>query len=235
MTLPQLHHRDQIFDDWQRTTEQALESGRHPLLALGMDRRLLYNMPLLLSLATWHHYRRDVAEPIMLTGGVDALWPVPLLYLATSSPGISDTQYTTPGDMPREEVNAATPEAIRRFPLQLSYAQLCYAQLCYGGADETTYLASLTTLAGERIQSGTLFAIDLPVAMQPILSAYTQPHAHAIWRMLPLTLLHESAVEATAPAVPAVEAAPAPTAVDPWLTWAALTLVVLLVVLALFL
>lgn len=200
MTLPNQHSATQIQQDWQQATEQATEAGRPPLLELGMDRQLINNLPVLLTLAAWTLNRTDITQPLLLTGDVDALWPVPLLY-------------TTALPM-RPHASGAAPSL----------------QLVYGGADRATYLASLTTHATQRLHSGALYAVDLPVAMQPLLSTHTQPHANASWPALPLTLLH------TATANRSIEPNPtaAPALDDPWLAWAALVMIVTLVLLAMF-
>ncbi|MEZ4675607.1 MAG: hypothetical protein R2932_15355 [Caldilineaceae bacterium] len=80
MSLPQHHHRVQIQQNWLRATESAMEAGQSPLLESGMDRRLLNDIPVLLAYAEWCARRNDVTQPVMITGGVDALWPVPLLF-----------------------------------------------------------------------------------------------------------------------------------------------------------
>jgi hypothetical protein len=200
MTLPHQHTVPQIRQDWQQATEQAVEAGRSPLLELGMDRRLLNNLPRLHALTTWTMSRTDVSHPLLLTGDVDALWPVPLLY---------PTQPEQAGQKTRQSAAPA-------------------AQVVYGGADQATYLASLTTHVPERLQRGALYAVDLPVAMQPLVNPHTQPHVNATWQTIPLTLL-ATATQSTPsnpPAAPALD--------EPWLARAALVMIIALVLLAIF-
>lgn len=218
MTLPYQHRTAQIYQDWQQNSEQAIEAGRSPFLELGMDRQQLNNLPLLLTLATWSRSRDDLAQPLLLTGDVDALWPVPLFYTAMPRPS-RQQQSTAPS-----------------------------VQVAYGGADRATYLASLTTHVAQRLQSGARYAVDLPVAMQPLLSMYTQAHANASWHLFPLTLLHKATVDRftgdrfigdpptasklaiTNAAISNSTVASAPT--DPWLAWATLVTIVILVLLS---
>ena len=205
MTLPEHHHAIQIRQDWQQGTEQAIEAGRSPLLELGMDRQQLNNLPLLLTLANWSMSRIDLTQPLLLTGDVDALWPVPLFYAAASQPN-------------RHQQSMAPS-----------------VQIAYGGADRATYLASLTTNVSQRLQSGALYAVDLPVAMQPLLSMHTQPHANASWHLFPLTLLQRAtAVQATVNNQTVSNSATASARTDPWLAWATLVMIVILVLLAMF-
>ncbi len=230
MTLPEQHRSAQICQDWQQSTEQAIEAGRAPLLEVGMDRQQLNSLPLLLTLATWSMSRTDLTQPLLLTGDVDALWPVPLFYTATRQ-------------SERHQPNSAPS-----------------VQIAYGGADRATYLASLTTHAAQRLQRGALYAVDLPVAMQPLLSMHTQPHANASWHLFPLTLLHRATVDhPIAEQATAANSTISNTAVsnstaslstvansnsksnealatdDPWLAWATLVMIVALVLLAIFL
>lgn len=101
--------------------------------------------------------------------------------------------------------------------------------LLYGGADQATYLASVTTLAAERWLACGLQADALPTSMSPGLAPLTNPSLPLSWAAMSLALL-----PVPHPAPPTLEAEPAPPAVDPWLVWSALVLVVLLVLLALF-
>ncbi len=223
MTLPEHHRASQIRQDWQQCTEQAIEAGRAPLLELGMDRQLLNNLPLLLALTTWSMRRSDLTQPLLLTGDVDALWPVPLFYVAT--PTVSRDQQSMAPSL----------------------------QIVYGGADRATYLASLTTQAPQRIQSGTLYAVDLPVAMQPLVSAQTQPHVNASWQLFPLALLQRATADQARVINRVINRTSNPAAsnaalsnstlsnstvasagTDPWLAWATLAMIVLLVLLAMF-
>ncbi len=200
MTLPHQHTVPGILEDWQHATEQAVEAGRSPLLELGMDRRLLNNLPRLHALTTWTMRRTDVSQPLLLTGDVDALWPVPLLY-------------PTPPDQAGQNTGQNTAPT---------------AQLVYGGADQATYLASLTTYVPQRLQCGALYAVDLPAAMQPLANPQSQPHVNATWQTLPLTLLSTATQSppSNPPAAPALD--------EPWLAWAALVMIIALVLLAIF-
>jgi len=205
MTLSHQPDPNPILVDWQQATEQAIEVGCSPLLELGMDRRQLNNLPLLLTLTTWSRNRSDLTQPLLLTGDVDALWPVPLFYTATP--------LTT-----QEQQRNAPP-----------------VQLAYGGADRATYLASLTTHVAQRLQHGGLYTIDLPVAMQPLLNMRTQTHANANWQQLPLTLYHRATVDQPTATTPTLSTATVvATGDDPWLAWAALVMIVALVLLAIF-
>ncbi|MCB0082700.1 MAG: hypothetical protein KDE47_17280, partial [Caldilineaceae bacterium] len=237
MTLPALHTTSRIQDDWQRTIEQAVESGREPLLELGMDRRLLNNLPILLALATWNRSRYDVTTPLMMTGGVDALWPVPLLYVASPiklalQPNAAQRDLAKGG-----LAGGDLAGQVESLPVAHMTTKTKPLQLLYGGADSATYLASLSTHANQRLQSGTLFAVDLPAAMQPIANPFTQPHVNANWYTFPLTLMHTiapaTATGSTSASLSTMPADDAIVADDPWLTWAALLIVVLLVLLAL--
>lgn len=101
--------------------------------------------------------------------------------------------------------------------------------LLYGGADQATYMASVTTLAADRLLAGRFLIDDLPASMHPGLLPLTNPRAPLPWSALPLRLVNPL------PVVPAALGDElGPTAVDPWLVWSALALVVLLVLLALF-
>lgn len=102
-------------------------------------------------------------------------------------------------------------------------------ELLYGGADQATYMASITTLAAERLLAGRFQINDLPASMHPGLLPLTNQSVPLPWSALPLRLVNPLPV---APAALGEELGP--TAVDPWLVWSALSLVVLLVLLALF-
>ena len=102
-------------------------------------------------------------------------------------------------------------------------------ELLYGGADQATYMASITTLAAERLLAGRFQIDDLPASMHPGLLPLTNPSVPLPWSALPLQQVNPLPV---APATLGDELGP--TAVDPWLVWSALSLVVLLVLLALF-
>ena len=101
--------------------------------------------------------------------------------------------------------------------------------LLYGGADQATYMASVTTMAAERLLAGRFQIDDLPASMHPGLLPLTNQSVPLPWSALPLHMVNPPAVAPTA-----LTAELAPTAVDPWLVWSALSLVVLIVLLALF-
>ncbi len=94
--------------------------------------------------------------------------------------------------------------------------------LLYGGADQATYMASMTTVAADRLLAGTGRAHDLPASMHPALVPLTNPTVPLSWSALALSLCP-----------PAPQAQPT-TTVDPWLLWSTFSLVLLLVLLALF-
>lgn len=100
--------------------------------------------------------------------------------------------------------------------------------LLYGGADQATYLASVTTLAAERLLAAGLQVDALPASMAPGLAPLTNPSVPLPWAAMSLALL-----PVPHPAPPTLEAEPTPP-VDPWLAWSTLGLVMLLVLLALF-
>jgi hypothetical protein len=163
-----------------------------------MDRRLLNDIPVLMALTRWQHTRDDVTQPLLITGGVDALWPLPLLYAGNTAAA-------------QGEHRAASP-----------------IQLRYGGADEATYLASLTTCTPQRLQSGILYAVDLPPAMQPLINQQSQRHVNAGWHTFPLAIFQRAATGTRA------RSQPEPTPVmDDWLVWTTLVVVVIMVLLAL--
>ena len=162
MTAPSQHDPAQIQQDWQQATAEATEVGYSPLLVLGMDRRLLNDLPVLTALVNWQQARNDVTQPLLLTGGVDALWPVPLLYSANVPPA-------------QRGARAAPP-----------------LQLRYGGADEATLLATLTTCTPQRLQNGLLYAVDVPPAMQPLINQQSQRHVNAGWHTIALASLQRA-------------------------------------------
>lgn len=207
MRLPQRHTETQIHQDWQQATEIALEAGRPPLLELGMSRHLPASIPVVLTLAAWRATRTDPTQPVMVTGGVDALWPVPFCYLSETVKNEGDETACAP------------------------------VQFVYGGANQATYLATLTTQAEQRLQAATFYAVDLPASMQPLVASHSQPHVYATWQTLPLTLLQEASLDAATYSSNATlqpAAGKLPAATDPWLVWLSLLIVVVLVLLALF-
>lgn len=234
MTLPHQHSVAQIQEDWEHATAQALESGRQPLLELGMDRRLLYNLPRLSALERWDDSRTDLTEPLMLSGGIDALWPVPLLY--PTPPTIDGAEHAF---VPATGVEMRTPVSLSttdddgpsaEVPDAASAASI---QLTYAGADQATYLASLTTHAAHHLQSGLLYAVDLPAAMQPIMHSHGQPHVNATWSSFPLTFLHLTSVDTAATQSSTPHLVGSPSSDDLWLARIALMMIVLLVLFAL--
>jgi len=237
VTLPHQHSVAQIQEDWTHATAQAFESGRQPLLELGMDRRLLYNLPLLFALEQWCHTRSDMSEPLMITGGVDALWPVPLLYPTAQFP-VNRGTYSPVADLEEREYPSVVKEPERsnqENPIRnaTDNASPMPLPFVYSGADEATHLASLTTQSMQRLQSGLIYTVDLPAAMQPIMYAHSQPHVNATWSTFPLALLHATALDATMPHATLPHAVASPPTDDQWLAWAALIMIVLLVLFAL--
>lgn len=218
MSLPHSHSSRQIRQDWQRAMDTALEAGQVALLEWGAPRRQLYHLPILSAYQQWNASRGDVTQPVMLVGSLDTSWPVPLL-LANA-------------DQAASEETAGTPPV----------------QQIYGGADQATYLATMTTQAAQHLPAGAFYAVDLPVAMHPLLAPAIQPHAHTAWHTLPLTLLFAAYRHATIadraiasatrsdPPLPVQSRQPStvtPAPPDPWLTWSALSMVIAMIVLAL--
>jgi len=101
--------------------------------------------------------------------------------------------------------------------------------LLYGGADQATYMASVTTVAADRLLACGLRLDATPASMTPGLAPLTNPSVPLPWSAITLALL-----PTPRPAAPSTETAPMTSVLDPWLAWSTLVLVVLLVLLALF-
>ena len=207
MSLARHQHRTQIQQHWLSATATAVEAGRSPLLEMGMGRRVIDNIPMLCAFAEWDAMRDDLTQPLFVAGGSDTLWPAPFLHM----PQLIDSN-----------VAAAAP-----------------IRIIYGGADQATYLASLVTHATDHLPTGAYYAIDLPSAMRPLLASHTAPHTHATWTMLPFTLLHTMEGSAEQTGSPGTQAflnysTSAPVPLNLGQSWAALVLVVALILLSLF-
>lgn len=227
MSLPWMHQVTQIRQDWQRTMDTALEAGAPALLEWNAGRRQLRHLPALVAYHTWQVNRRDMNEPVMVTGQLDSTWPAPLVLFES---------HLEPGSPPP-------------------------VQFIYGGADSATYMASLATQAAQRIRAGMFYAVDLPPAMQQAVAPVTEPHTHVAWQTLPMALFatanrkpdvtfsppfHAATISASYVASHSAVStsmnhastrSPIPvtaTVADPWLAWAALVMIVLLVGLALW-
>lgn len=179
---------------WQAQVDQALEAGQTPLLELGVNQRLVDGWAAQLALDAFNQTRTDIVTPTLLIGGSSALWPLMLLHPPLSITSVSTTSVP------------ASPSLV----------------LLYGGADQATYMASVTTVAGERLLASRLQTADLPASMHPGLVPLTNQTVPSPWSALGLPM-----ITLPPPSQP-------PTSVDPWLVWSALSLVVLLVLLALF-
>lgn len=222
MSLPWMHQVTQIRQEWQRTIDTALEAGAPALLEWGAARRYLRHLPVLVAYDTWQSNRADIIEPVMIVGQLDSVWPAPLVLFRS-----------------RVEPDAPPP-----------------VQFIYGGADSATYLASVATQAAQRVQAGMFYAVDLPPAMQQTVAPVTQPHTHVAWQSLPTALVADANHQPSAAVTPSMYTASASAsyaegsplmrypsvthppsatvmAADPWLAWAALVLIVMLVGLAL--
>ncbi|MCB0064675.1 MAG: hypothetical protein KDE19_21275, partial [Caldilineaceae bacterium] len=125
MSLPQFQRSKQIRQDWQRTMDTALEAGQVALLEWGASRRQLSQLPTLATYQQWHMARGDVTQPVMLVGGLDTTWPIPLLLApiipATHAGGAPPVQLTYSGADQATYLAAMTTQATNSLPAGAFY------------------------------------------------------------------------------------------------------------------
>ena len=189
--------------EWQSELEASLEAGRMPLLDLGSSHLIIDDLSMLTALRTFAAHRADVLAPVMIAGGTSSLWLAALIEMQ-------------PATGPRRPL---APTGI------------------FAGADQASYLATLTTLTpARRLEAGRM-SQAIPANMLPLFTPYTQARPTLPWDALPFAVTEEALTSTRSSgsqltAVPATVRTEA-TTLDAWVSWVAIGLTLLLVLLAL--
>ena len=188
---------------WQAETESKLEVGATALLLAGAPDTLTSSAATLLALQHNTRQRNDIATPWLVAGGNSAAW---LGLLLAPQPRSNDPD--TPAPSPAPEV-------------------------VFGGADEATYLATVSLTAAQSAQSLGMLRPMTTLEMGMQLAPRLQPGAATPWEMLPLLEVGEQPAGAppTAYHLAAGHAGADPT--TEWIAWGVMLFVFCLVLSAL--
>lgn len=187
----------------------------------------------------------DVAWQSEIEASLEAGWR-PLLDLGSSQLSLEDvTMLAALRTFIDQRVDVAAPvmlagghsvlwlAVLMHPPSTTAQRQALAPTLVFAGADRATYLATLTTLLPERFAETERLAQSAPANMTALFTPYTQARTALPWDLLPFAVTEEALADPRSSAEHQTVDSPDATRLEPWISWAAIGLTLLLVLFAL--
>ncbi|MCX6044276.1 MAG: hypothetical protein NT075_04135 [Chloroflexi bacterium] len=186
----------------------------------------------------------DVAWQSEIEASLEAGWR-PLLDLGSSQLSLEDvTMLTALRTFVDQRVDVSAPVMLAGGHSVLWLAVLMHQPstalhqslaptLVFAGADRATYLATLTTLLPGQFAETERLAQSAPANMAALFTPYTQARTALPWDLLPFAVTEEALAGPRSSAEHQTVDSPDATRLEPWISWAAIGLTLLLVLFAL--